>query len=218
MRQKCRVFLLAVAAGVMIGVGGTVYLSCENPVAGALFFALGLFTICNYGFGLFTGKAGYLLENPPSFAVDLLVIWLGNLVGTGLMGSLVRYGKPGLAQRALGLWEAKTGQPALTALLLAMACGLLMYVAVDNFKRGKSPLSQYLGIFLCVPVFILCGFEHSIADMYYFFLARGISWVASPSIGTILLYSLGNVLGALFLPLIQMGCGRLDQAGKGRQG
>ena len=78
-------------------------------------------------------------------------------------------------------------------------------------NAGKSPLSQYLGIFLCVPVFILCGFEHSIADMYYFFLAKGISWVVSPSIGTILLYSLGNVLGALFLPLIQMGCSRLEK-------
>lgn len=213
MREKCKVFLLAIAAGVMIGVGGSVYLSCESAPVGALFFALGLFTICNYGFALFTGKAGYLLQNPPSFAVDLLVIWLGNLVGTGLMGSLVRYVKPALAERALGLWEAKTGQAAPTALLLAMACGLLMYVAVDNFRQGKSPLSQYLGIFLCVPVFILCGFEHSIADMYYFFLAKGVSWVASPSLATILLYSLGNVLGALFLPLIQMGCAKLEKKG-----
>ena len=47
-------------------------------------------------------------------------------------------------------------------------CGILMYIAVDIYKNKKS----ILGIFLAVPVFILSGFEHSIANVGYFSIAN----------------------------------------------
>ena len=48
----------------------------------------------------------------------------------------------------------------------------MMYIAVNNFKRSKDLISKYIGIFLCVMVFILCGFEHCVANMFYFSIAN----------------------------------------------
>ena len=90
MREKAASFLNSVLGGVCIGIGGVVFLSCENKVTGAVFFCLGLFAICTFGFNLFTGKVGYIFEQPPRYAAFVASVWLGNLVGTGLVGYGIR--------------------------------------------------------------------------------------------------------------------------------
>ena len=73
-----------------------------------------------------------------------------------------------------------------------------MFIAADVYKTQKS----YLGAFICVPVFILAGSEHSIADMFYFALA---GWIFRPqSLLFLLLVVLGNSLGGLFIPVLQL--------------
>lgn len=56
----------SILSGLMICIGGTVYLSCLalnlRPL-GAFLFAAGLYTICMYGFNLYTGKVGYIAYN-----------------------------------------------------------------------------------------------------------------------------------------------------------
>ena len=84
MKKYVQTFLLAVLAGIAIGIGGVVYLSLDNKIAGALMFTVGLYTICVHGLNLYTGKIGYLVNQPRSYLLDLLVIWFGNLAGTGL--------------------------------------------------------------------------------------------------------------------------------------
>ena len=57
-------FLLkGIYAGLMIGIGGTVYLSVENTIIGSFLFSIGLLMICMYGMNLYTGKIGYILIN-----------------------------------------------------------------------------------------------------------------------------------------------------------
>ena len=80
-RKYLQTFVLAVLAGIAIGIGGIVYLSLENKVAGALLFTVGLYTICAHGLNLFTGKVGYLVQQElsvlPGYLMDLAVIWAG---------------------------------------------------------------------------------------------------------------------------------------------
>ena len=76
------ILLRAIATGFAIGIGGVVYLSCDNKYIGAFLFGTGLFVILSFGFNLFTGKVGYAVENKPSYLIDLAVIWLGNLIVT----------------------------------------------------------------------------------------------------------------------------------------
>lgn len=195
----------AVAAGIMIGIGAAVFLASENKVVGAVLFSVGLLTICMYGLNLYTGKVGYLLEHTPRYALEVLLIWVGNLIGTLFVGQLLRFARAESAQKALGMVQAKLAQNVPQTLVLGALCGLLMYVAVDNFRRNEHPLGKYLGILFCVPTFILCGFEHSIADMAYFAVALDITALSAEQaywFVYILLVSLGNLIGALVLPLL----------------
>ena len=80
--KTLKTFLLAVLAGMSISIGGMVFLSCESKVVGAILFTIGLFTVCTFGFNLFTGKVCYALDNKPSYILDLVLIWLGNFAGS----------------------------------------------------------------------------------------------------------------------------------------
>ena len=84
MRKYVRLFALAVLAGAAIGIGGIVFLSLENKIVGALMFTAGLYSICVHGLNLFTGKVGYAVEQPKSYIIDLVIIWVGNLAGAWL--------------------------------------------------------------------------------------------------------------------------------------
>lgn len=190
----------AILAGIMISFGGGVYLACvaaDKAWLGAILFSLGLTVILIQGFLLFTGKTAYLLENKPSYIPYLLTIWVGNILGCMLSGLLVSLGKPSLAETAVTLCEAKLNQTPWQTIILGALCGILVYIAVDYFKsdEDKKAFPKYLLVFTCVPAFILCGFEHSIADMFYF--AASSMLYSVKGIVYILLVSLGNLIGAV---------------------
>ena len=77
--KTVRVLVSAVLAGFCIGLGGLAFLSVENRVIGAALFTTGLFVICTFGLHLFTGKVCYALQNDGRFALQLPLIWLGNV-------------------------------------------------------------------------------------------------------------------------------------------
>lgn len=195
-----KTFINAVLAGIMISIGGTVYLACDNKVCGALLFTVGLLTICVYRLALFTGKIGYIFQRKPVYLIECAVTWVGNLCGTVLTGAVVAYVKPDFAKAASTLVSNKQAQMPLTTIILGIFCGLLMYIAVDNFNQSDHQLGKYIGLFLCVSVFILAGFEHSIADMYYFSVAEGIPILTGKGFMYIILVSIGNLIGSWIMP------------------
>ena len=73
--EKGRQFVSAVLAGMMIGMGGTVYLSQTNSVVGSFLFAVGLFTVVVFQLHLFTGKIGYLPFQNLTYLTELLITW-----------------------------------------------------------------------------------------------------------------------------------------------
>lgn len=202
MMQFVKNLFSAVLAGVMISFGGAVYLACvasDKAPLGAVLFSLGLSVILIMGFLLFTGKTAYLLENKPSYILYLLTVWLGNILGCALMGLLIQLSRPGLADTARDLCEKKLTQAPWQTLILGALCGILVYIAVDYFKsdNDQKSLPKYLLVFTCVPAFILCGFEHSVADMFYFAASSAFSLYTVQGIVYILLVSAGNLIGAV---------------------
>ena len=199
-----KLFLNAILAGLFIGIAGTVCMAVPNAVMGAFLFGFGLLTIVSYGFKLYTGAVGYLAiqgKNAPRYLLELLIIWLGNLAGCFTVGFLVRQTRsfPGFAERVANVCAAKAGDSFVSWLILSFFCGILMYVAVETFKR-KEELSATVRVpvlFLCVAIFILSGYEHCIANMYYFSAAGMWSWKALGAIGVM---TLGNSLGGMLLP------------------
>lgn len=203
MKRFLDIFLRAVLTGFAIGIGGAVNLSCDNKYIGAFLFGTGLFVILFFGFSLFTGKVGYAVENPPSYLLDLAVIWLGNLLGTALTGWLILGTRiSGIGARAAELCAVKISDSAESILILSFFCGMLMFIAADGFKTMKNPVGQTLVVFLPVMVFILSGFEHCVANMFYFTV--GSAWSAK-AFGYLFLMSLGNALGGIFIPLMRKG-------------
>jgi len=200
--NRLKTFIGGVLAGISIALGGTAYLSLENKVVGALFFTVGLFTVCTFGFALFTGKVCYVFERDKSYAIDLIFIWLGNLAGTWLTAELERLTRvgPALAERAMPLCAAKLDDNLLSVFILAVFCNILIYIAVDGFNKNPHELGKYLALFFGVAVFILCGFEHCVANMYYFSVAR--AW-GLKTLGYLLVMTLGNAVGGVLLPLFR---------------
>ena len=121
---------------------------------------------------------------------------LGNLLGTLLAGFLIAYALPQLRDAALTACEKRLTQLPLQTVIRGFFCGILMYSAVWIYREKKTAL----GILFCIPVFILAGFEHSIADMFYFALAGLFN---TRALVFILLVVLGNSLGGMFIPAVQ---------------
>ena len=187
-----------IKAGIMIAIGGSVFLSCENRYIGAVLFSVALLCICLKGYSLFTGKVGYLPENHSKEAVKILLCGLlGNIVSTILLGYAVSFANPALGEAAKVICEAKLSQEALQTFVRAFFCGVLMYMAVSTY-REKGTLA---GIFFCVPVFILSGFEHSIANMFYFG-ASGI--INMDSIIYLAVVIAGNSVGGMAMPILNI--------------
>jgi len=188
---------LSFAAGVFISIGGAVFLSCDNKYLGAVFFCVALLSICMLGLFLFTGKVGYLVHDHSGKAfLELGLTLLGNLLGTLICALLLSYAKPALRAEAIARCAPRLEMAPMQVLIMAFFCGILMYTAVAIYKEKQSPL----GVFFCVPVFILSGFEHSIADMFYFFTAGefgGETWLF------LALAVLGNSLGGVLVPAIR---------------
>ena len=204
MNRYLHAFVLAVLAGIAIGIGGTVYLSMDNKTAGALMFTVGLYTICIHGLNLYTGKVGYAPNQPAAYLLDLLVIWAGNLAGTGMAALGVRQTRiSGIADKAAALCEVKLQDSMASLFLLAGFFGFLMFIAVDGYKQSGSPVILFLG----VGAFILCGFEHCIADMFYFSVAG--MWPGR-AVAAVLVITLGNSVGGILIPLAKKNAVRIN--------
>lgn len=200
--KRLKVFVSGMLAGICVAIGGTVFLSLDNKVLGAFLFTAGLFTICTQGLHLFTGKVCYVFEKDKSYALDIPFIWLGNLAGTWGIAQMVRCTRIGtaLAEKAAGLCETKLGDSLSSIFLLAIFCNILIYIAVEGFNKIPHEVGKYLALFFGVVVFILCGFEHCVANMYYFSVAG--MW-SSKTLLYLLVMTLGNATGGVLFPLVR---------------
>lgn len=200
--KAAKTLIGGVLAGISIAIGGTVFLSLENKVLGALFFTVGLFAVCTFGFSLFTGKVCYVFDQDKHYALSLPLIWLGNLAGAFLTAAAERATRigPALAEKAQAICTVKLNDGLLSILLLSVFCNMLIWLAVEGYKNNPHPAGKYLSLFFGVTVFILCGFEHCVANMYYFSVAGMWSW---KTLGWILVMTLGNSAGGVLFPLLR---------------
>lgn len=181
----------SIIGGFLIGFGGTVYLNMDNKIVAAFLFGLGLFTIINFELNLYTGKIGYLSKENWR---EILLTLIGNFIGTNLFAFLVLQtrlaGK--LKEVVAPAVELKLSDNLLSTFILAFFCGILMSIAVGTFKKLPNILGT-LAVFLCVAVFILAGFEHCVANMFFFALS------SSPAdyLLTLLVAIVGNSLGGI---------------------
>lgn len=170
----------AVLASILIGLGNFVLLKVGAPL-GAFLFALGLYGVCLLGANLFTGKCGFVIEDKKWR--ELGIILMTNLIAGWLIGWMFSLADPAIHEAAVAKftsWDFSLG-----FFLRSVFCGMIMYIAVKCYKLGSI-----WGVFIGVPLFILAGFQHSIANVITAGAAVNWSW-------TILLCAVGNFAGSI---------------------
>ena len=201
--KKLADFLYAIMAGAFIAMGGVVFLSLDNKIVGAFMFSLGLFAVCTLKYNLFTGKIGYLFNNDvKNYLPWCLMVWVGNLVGSIIVAELVRLTRvaPGIIEKSTKLVQVKADDTLISLFVLGIFCNIMVVHAVDQYLNNPHEIGKYLGIIMSIMVFILCGFEHCIADMFYIQMAR--MW-NSQTIIALIVITLGNVLGGILIPTMR---------------
>lgn len=197
-----KTFIGAVLAGMAIAIGGLAFLSVDSKVLGSALFTVGLFTVCTMGLNLFTGKVCYVFQNDRDYALALPVIWIGNLAGTGLIALFAGLTRnaPALAEKAAGMCQVKLDDNLVSLFFLGILCNILIYIGVEGYKNIPHEIGKYLALLFGVMVFILCGTEHCVADMFYLWI--GGSWNAR-AVACILAITLGNAVGGVLFPLLR---------------
>ncbi len=153
---------LSLFAGLLIGLGAYGFLALGG-IPGAVIFAFGLVGVVLSGTLLYTGKAGVMTN-----IGALAKIWLFNVLGCILIGLLVLSigGEP--MERAQTVVAGRLAQGPWRSFLRAVGCGLIIDISVWLYRSSKSLVPVLFG----VPLFIVCGFYHSIADVVYLVGAR----------------------------------------------
>lgn len=209
---------LAILAGMFIalaGVGSTIAGAAVNKFAGACVFPAGLAMVVIAGSELFTGDCLMIvsaLERQISIGkmlFVLVIVYFGNFLGAYLVALLAALGGTldAYAEAVISAAAAKASLGFGAAFVRGVLCNILVCVAVWMAAAAKEPGGKILCVFFPIMVFVLCGYEHCVANMYYLpagllmnaklgAAAEGLSW-GSAFIGNLLPVTLGNIVGGM---------------------
>ena len=201
--------VLAIWSGVAIGIGGTASLYANNlygtygKLIGGALFSLGIFLVIAFGLKLFTGMVARIPELGKKAFWQLPLCFIGNTVGILLVVLIVSQTALGntLKTQATTLMTGKLNadNALIKNFFSAMMCGFLITFSVRSpeFVKEKG-LSASVGAMFPILVFAFCGFDHSVANMMYFFLYGEFSGFI---FSYILITILGNLVGGVLLPI-----------------
>lgn len=193
-----KILISSLGAGILIALGGFVFLSYKetNLFLASFLFSLGLLTVIGFKLYLFTGKIGYAFEGGLRGIIDLIICWIGNFIGALSTGYLLRLTRADLQETVEKVVETKLNDNLGSIFVLSLFCGMMIYIAVEFQKRELPGSFKLLAIILPVMVFIISGFEHCVANMFYISYASMWSWKA---FGYIMMMTLGNGVGSIIL-------------------
>jgi len=156
----------ALLAGIFIGLGSYGFLALGG-LPGAVIFAFGLISVIVMRVPLYTGMAGVI---KPSQTLELLVVWFFNIVGCALLGLFAHYCN-NFDETLTTMVANRLDDSFPEAFTKAMGCGLIIdcavYMAKNPSPWGNKEAGTLLPVIFGVPLFIVCGFYHSIADVMY---------------------------------------------------
>ena len=214
-----KMLLSGVFAGLFIGLGGLGSQIASTAIGGGLgrfvgacVFPVGLFLVVMVGVELFTGNCMLVI---PWFAGEKdvtiggilknwIFVYIGNFIGGLVLALSIYYSglgslfDGGLAQTAAGAAAMKIGLSPAEAMIRGVFCNILVCLAVWMAMQAQTVIGKAIAVFAPVMLFVLCGFEHSVANMY--FVPLGIMYDSGLAVSDFLLYNLlpvtvGNVIG-----------------------
>ena len=185
----------SIFAGICIGTAGFGFLASGiqadtyGSLVGAVLFSLGLLAVVGYKLKLYTGTAGFIRKSEVG---QLFLILLGNIIGCLCLALLARVSPMDIQGAALNILEFRLRTGALRCGLLGIGCGFLMTTAVTFARQDR-----YLPLLFGVPLFIVCGFTHCVADAFYY-LCVPVAFMKAHALEILGVYAcivIGNLIG-----------------------
>ena len=207
-----KVLLFGIFAGLAIGLGSLAYTVVSaylTDTTGMIFasalFSVGLILVCTLGLQLYTGKIGVVFDGETKRevgynAICLPIMLAGNTVGALVLGIICHFifmNVPEVANRIAAIAQGKIASN--TVFLQGILCGALVYIAVYLYKNLQNYGMKIIGIITAVTLFVYCGFQHCIANMFYF--GMDFNWKIE-YLWNILIVILTNSIGALLVRCI----------------
>ena len=182
-----KMLVLGIMAGLFIALAaaGSNTISCTvesgsiAKILSGMVFPAGLTMVLLAGSELFTGNCLMVIPliekeiRPTSLLRNWIIVYIGNFIGSAIVAVLIYYGgQLDLFDGALAVNTIKVaaGKCSLTftkAFCLGILCNFLVCIAVWISFAAKTVSVKIIGLFLPIMLFILCGFEHCVANMYY---------------------------------------------------
>ena len=212
-------FYKGILAGLSIGLGGFLFVLMTYLVPGeggkflgSVLFAIGLFLVCTFSLSLYTGKIGLVYEEKKDkdFYIGLPIMLIGNAIGAFGLGYICYFAFKDMEifQKALDAANARLNfaefNNYLDCMVKSFLCGLCVYLAVKCFSLDRlKPLGIFLLVFF-VFVFVYSGFQHCIANMFYFGFANQILPETFINLALCILFnSFGPIVGVLVFKLFK---------------
>lgn len=187
MLSAFKMVLLGIFAGLFIAFAGIASTTASSTIAvasvaklvGALVFPAGMAMVLIAGSELFTGNnliiISVLEKKVPvtKMLKNWFFVYIGNFIGALIVALLVTYGHTpdlfggNLAQAIVNAGASRTSLSFMDSFIRGILCNILVCIAVWMAVAAKQVPGKLLVSFWPVMLFVLCGFEHSVADMYF---------------------------------------------------
>ena len=211
-------FLKSILAGLAIGLGGFLYILMVHyingevgKILGSLLFSIGLFLVCTFYLSLYTGKIGLIYEKKQDkeYYISLPIILIGNTIGAVSLGFLCYFifkntdimktvGATCLSRTTLASFSDY-----LSCIVKSTLCGFSVYVAIKLFSLDRLKPLGILSLVFFVFLFVYCGFQHCIANMFYFGFGNSYDKNAFINLMLVIIFnSIGPLIGVLLFKLL----------------
>ena len=177
-----------------------------NSILSGLVFSIGLFLVFTANGSLFTGNCMLFIHvldktlKPKTFAHRMLITYVFNYFGIFVIAILASLA--GLDRAvASNIAMSKFSKPPIELIFSGVLCNMLVCLAVVLNGKSNSLTDSFISALLPVTTFVACGFEHSVADMFFTFFAPEFISVLSV-ISSLLFITIGNFLGGIFIASI----------------
>ena len=182
-------FIKAILAGVFIGLGGVLCSSVggdvpslmnNNPglqraIFGALGFPVSIFLVTTIGASAMTGTivmcaaAAYEKKMRIKDAIHVLsVAWVGNAIGLLLVAILAASGSMDAVGPCMEIALHKSVVSFGEVFARGIGGGILICCAICQAYAAKDGVSKILGIWFCISTYVMCGWEHGLANLFFF--------------------------------------------------
>lgn len=210
-------FLKGILAGLAIGLGGFLFIIMSHFIngelgkaLGSLLFAVGLFLVCTFYLSLYTGKIGLIFEGKKDkdYLISLPVMLVGNAIGAFGLGYICYFifKDTEVMNTVNNVCSQRTSlnvfNDYLACMIKSFLCGLCVYLAVKSFGLNRLKPVGIILLALFVFIFVYFGFQHCIANMFYFGFGNHINGFTFVNLALCILFnSFGPLPGVLLFKL-----------------